>query len=82
MPTSTVSFLGEGSPTRIDYRKKGTLILTIGGPRGVPFLGTWKKVHIGEFINCSKFLRAKSAEFVELSHSPDRPWPRCKGCGA
>ena len=24
----TVSFLGEGSPTKIDYRKKGTLILT------------------------------------------------------
>ena len=23
----TVSFLGEGSPTTIDYRKKGTLIL-------------------------------------------------------
>ena len=24
----TVSFFGEGSPTKIDYRKKGTLILT------------------------------------------------------
>ena len=24
----TVYFLGEGSPTKIDYRKKGTLILT------------------------------------------------------
>ena len=24
----TVSFLGEGSPTKVDYRKKGTLILT------------------------------------------------------
>ena len=24
----TVSFLGAGSPTKIDYRKKGTLILT------------------------------------------------------
>ena len=26
--TFTVSFLGEGSPTNIDHRKKGTLILT------------------------------------------------------
>ena len=26
-------FLGEGSPTKIDYRKKGALILTTGGPR-------------------------------------------------
>ena len=24
----TVSFLGEGSPTKLDYRKQGTLILT------------------------------------------------------
>ena len=28
MPSFTVSFLEEGSPTKIDYRKKGTLILT------------------------------------------------------
>ena len=28
MPTLTVSFLGEGSPTKIDHRKKGTLTLT------------------------------------------------------
>ena len=28
MPTFTVSFLGEGSPTQIDYRAKATLILT------------------------------------------------------
>ena len=25
-------FLGEGSPTKIDYRKKGALILSTGGP--------------------------------------------------
>ena len=28
VPTFTVSFLGESSPTKVDYRKKGTLFLT------------------------------------------------------
>ena len=27
VPSSAVSFLGEGSPAKIDYRKNGTLIL-------------------------------------------------------
>ena len=38
LPSSPLShFLGEGSPTKIDYRKKGTLILTskTGGPSWV-----------------------------------------------
>ena len=30
-------FVGEGPPTKIDYREKGTLILiSTGGPRRVP----------------------------------------------
>ena len=28
MPLNPLSFLGEGSPTKIDYGEKGTLILT------------------------------------------------------
>ena len=41
-----------------------------------------KTARVGEFTNCSRLFcgRVMSAAFVELSESPDQPWPRCKQC--
>ena len=49
-----ILFLGEGSPTKIDYRKKGTLILTsllehlVMAPKGdhLSFLGSFGHVEV------------------------------------
>ena len=52
LPSSALShsFLGEGSPTKIDYRTKGALILTSlledlvsVWMHALPFLGAWLK---------------------------------------
>ena len=72
-------FLGEGSPTKIDCRrKKGTLILTTGGPRSA-----WKLVR-------SRCLRAQGTSFISrgrvasasgLAHSRSRLETKLLGRG-
>ena len=78
MPFLTVSFFGEGSPTKIDYRKQGTLVLTslledlgVRQLGGVQWLEHPKRRHVGA--------RAGILGGIGVPGQEQKPWRRTDG---